>query len=75
LTYVQNPDAGNRTLAIPQGKAVGGSSLLNRMVFDRGSQADYNRWETLGNAGWGWTDLLPYFKKVISYSNAILNKH
>ncbi|GES66036.1 hypothetical protein ATETN484_0014000400 [Aspergillus terreus] len=71
LTYVQNPDAGNRTLAIPQGKAVGGSSLLNRMVFDRGSQADYNRWEALGNAGWGWTDLLPYFKKSESFTPPI----
>ncbi|KAL4975123.1 hypothetical protein BDW66DRAFT_167410 [Aspergillus desertorum] len=63
LTYVANPDLGNRTVSIPQGKAVGGSSLLNRMVFDRGSRADYDRWEALGNPGWGWRDLLPFFKK------------
>ncbi|KAF9885040.1 hypothetical protein FE257_000771 [Aspergillus nanangensis] len=63
LTYATNSDINNRTLSIPQGKAVGGSSLLNRMVFDRGSSADYNRWKKLGNPGWGWTNLLPYFKK------------
>jgi choline dehydrogenase-like flavoprotein len=64
LTYVANPHANNRRIDIPQGKAVGGGSLLNRMVFDRGSVADYNRWETLGNKGWGWDGLLPFFKKV-----------
>jgi choline dehydrogenase-like flavoprotein len=64
LTYLPNPDAAGRAPSIPQGKAVGGSSLLNRMVFDRGSSADYDRWRALGNRGWGWKDLLPYFKKV-----------
>ena len=68
LTYVANPDTNNRTIKIPQGKAVGGGSLLNRMVFDRGSVADYNRWETLGNKGWGWDGLLPFFKKVDLHS-------
>jgi choline dehydrogenase-like flavoprotein len=34
------------------------------MFFDRGSAADYDSWEKLGNPGWGWKDLLPYFKKV-----------
>lgn len=65
LTYSSNPDTADRAIPIPQGKAVGGSSLLNRMVFDRGSSADYDRWEILGNPGWGWVDLLPYFKKVM----------
>ncbi|KAL2866195.1 GMC family oxidoreductase [Aspergillus lucknowensis] len=63
LTYVSNPDAGDREVSIPQGKAVGGSSLLNRMTLDRGSSADYDRWSALGNRGWGWADLFPYFKK------------
>jgi len=64
LTYVTNPDTDNRAIPIPLGKVVGGGSLLNRMVFDRGSVADYDRWETLGNPGWGWDGLLPYFRKV-----------
>ncbi|KAL4768835.1 hypothetical protein BDW60DRAFT_210549 [Aspergillus nidulans var. acristatus] len=68
LTYVVNPNLGNRTVSIPQGKAVGGSSLLNRMVFDRGSKADYDRWEALGNPGWSWRDLLPFFKKSENFT-------
>ncbi|KAL4997370.1 hypothetical protein BDV10DRAFT_186359 [Aspergillus recurvatus] len=68
LTYVVNPDLGNRSVSIPQGKAVGGSSLLNRMVFDRGSKADYDRWEALGNPGWGWRDLLPFFKQSETFT-------
>ncbi|CEL10586.1 hypothetical protein ASPCAL13703 [Aspergillus calidoustus] len=68
LTYVPNPDAAGRAPSIPQGKAVGGSSLLNRMVFDRGSSADYDRWRALGNRGWGWKDLLPYFKKSETFT-------
>lgn len=49
---------------IPQGKIVGGSTKLNRMVFDRGSKSDYDGWETLGNKGWNFAGLLPYIKKV-----------
>ncbi|KAL3490339.1 hypothetical protein BJX62DRAFT_238152 [Aspergillus germanicus] len=68
LTYAPNPDAAGRAPSIPQGKAVGGSSLLNRMVFDRGSRADYDRWRALGNRGWGWKDLLPFFKKSETFT-------
>ena len=49
---------------LPIGKALGGSSMLNSMVFDRGSPSDYDMWQDLGNEGWGWDGLLPYFKKV-----------
>ncbi|CUS12576.1 unnamed protein product [Tuber aestivum] len=45
------------------GKALGGSSMLNGMMFDRGAPGDYDMWEDLGNPGWGWDGLLPYFKK------------
>ncbi|KAL3470875.1 hypothetical protein BJX99DRAFT_267177 [Aspergillus californicus] len=68
LTYVSNTDVADRVVSIPQGKAVGGSSLLNRMVFDRGSSADYDRWKALGNLGWGWRDLLPYFRKSETFT-------
>jgi choline dehydrogenase-like flavoprotein len=54
----------NREIAIPQGKVVGGSSVLNGMAFDRGSAADYDAWADLGNPGWTFKELLPYFKKV-----------
>ena len=47
-----------------QAKAVGGGSIVNGMAFDRGAPADYEAWMSLGNPGWGWDDLLPYFKRV-----------
>lgn len=46
------------------GRAVGGSSILNGMVWTRGAEFDYDAWEALGNPGWGWKDLLPYFMMV-----------
>ena len=49
---------------LPQGKVLGGGSILNAMVWNRGGQDDYDVWETLGNPGWGWDGMLPYFKKV-----------
>ena len=52
------------TRPIPLGKADGGGSIINGMVWNRGNQDDYNSWQSLGNPGWSWNDLLPYFKKV-----------
>jgi choline dehydrogenase-like flavoprotein len=46
------------------GKGVGGGSLINGMCWTRGGTADYDAWVALGNPGWGWDDMLPYFKKV-----------
>lgn len=66
ITYVASEAVGGRVIPIPLGKVVGGSTKLNRMVFDRGSKSDYDGWETLGNEGWNWDSLLPYFKKVNS---------
>ncbi|ORX95316.1 hypothetical protein BCR34DRAFT_629048 [Clohesyomyces aquaticus] len=50
------------------GCAVGGSSAVNGMVFDRGTKADYDAWGELGNPGWGWGDLYPYFKKSTTFT-------
>ena len=47
----------------PRGKVLGGSSSINAMVYIRGQQADFDDWQALGNPGWGWSDVLPYFKK------------
>ncbi|UPX10552.1 uncharacterized protein EKO05_0001204 [Ascochyta rabiei] len=63
ITYAASEYLGGRNVSIAQGKIVGGSTKLNRMVFDRGSKSDYDTWETLGNKGWNWNSLLPYFKK------------
>ncbi|RSL54802.1 hypothetical protein CEP54_009664 [Fusarium duplospermum] len=62
-TYVATEDVNGRTLPAPLGKVVGGSTKLNQMSFNRGSSSDYDRWVELGNEGWGWEALLPYFKK------------
>lgn len=63
-TYVASEHVGGRSISVAQGKIVGGSTKLNRMVFDRGAKSDYDGWEALGNKGWNWKTLLPYFKKV-----------
>ncbi|KAJ4992912.1 gmc oxidoreductase [Stagonosporopsis vannaccii] len=62
-TYAASEYLGGRNVTVNQGKIVGGSTKLNRMVFDRGAKSDYDGWEALGNEGWNWESLLPYFKK------------
>ncbi|ERF75652.1 hypothetical protein EPUS_08805 [Endocarpon pusillum Z07020] len=56
------------TRPIPLGRAVGGGSIINGMVWNRGNQDDYNSWQSLGNPGWAWDDLLPYFKKSETFT-------
>ena len=48
----------------PRGRLIGGSSSVNAMVYMRGQSADYDHWRQLGNAGWSYDDVLPYFKKA-----------
>lgn len=65
LTSVPQRGLDNHTFGVPAAAVVGGGTVINGMFFDRGSIADYDAWELLGNEGWRWKDLLPYFKKVI----------
>ena len=55
---------GDRRLATPRGKVIGGSSSINGMVFVRGNPRDFDHWAAMGAAGWGWADVLPYFKRM-----------
>lgn len=51
----------------PLGKVVGGGTILNGIAWTRAAAAGYDAWAGLGNEGWGWDDLLPYFKKAKIY--------
>jgi len=57
---------GDRELFWPRGKGLGGSSSINGMVYIRGHAADYDGWRQLGNVGWGYEDVLPYFKRSMN---------
>jgi choline dehydrogenase len=57
------PGLGGRSLNYPRGKVIGGSSAINAMIYMRGQAADYDHWRQLGLAGWGWDDVLPFFKR------------
>lgn len=57
------PHLGNRRLVTPRGKVIGGSSSINGMVYVRGHACDFDHWAEQGAAGWGYADVLPYFKR------------
>lgn len=64
--YMTDPEPGlnGRRLQWPRGRTLGGSSSINGHVYMRGTRHDYDAWRDLGNPGWGWEDVLPYFKST-----------
>jgi choline dehydrogenase len=64
-SYTTEPEAGldRRRIAVPRGKALGGSSVINAMVHIRGSRSSYDRWRAGGNPGWGYEELQPFFAR------------
>jgi choline dehydrogenase len=63
--FETDPDPGmhHRRIFWPRGKCLGGSSSINGLIFIRGQREDYDHWQALGNDGWGWDDVLPYFRR------------
>ena len=63
--YVSEPEPGlnDREIGWPRGRTLGGSSSINGHVYMRGTPQDYDGWRNQGNPGWGWNDVLPYFKR------------
>jgi choline dehydrogenase len=57
------PGLGGRAIGYPRGKVLGGSSSINGMIYMRGQARDYDQWRQFGNRGWGWDDVLPFFKQ------------
>ncbi|OQO09303.1 hypothetical protein B0A48_04701 [Cryoendolithus antarcticus] len=68
--YETVPQAGlnNRTLQWPRGRVLGGTSALNFMAWTRPSREDLDAWEELGNEGWGWDDLLPFYQRSETFT-------
>jgi choline dehydrogenase len=59
-----DPTLANRAAFWPRGKVLGGSSSINAMVYVRGQAEDFDDWRAMGNDGWGWSEVLPYFRKL-----------
>jgi choline dehydrogenase len=69
------PNMKNREIYWPRGRGLGGSSSINGLIFIRGQSDDYDRWSQLGNAGWDWKNVLPYFKKCEHNSRGASETH
>ena len=57
------PHLDNRPVYWPRGRVIGGSSSVNSMIYIRGHASDYDHWAQLGNQGWSWSNVLPYFRQ------------
>ncbi|HSC75444.1 MAG TPA: GMC family oxidoreductase N-terminal domain-containing protein [Pseudomonadales bacterium] len=69
------PYLNQREIDLPRGKVLGGCSAINGMVYVRGQAEDFNRWAELGNAGWSYNDVLPYFKRSEDCENGANTYH
>jgi choline dehydrogenase len=58
----------NRIISVPRGKGLGGSTLINGMIYVKGQREDYEAWKNAGAIGWGFDDVAPYFKKLENYA-------
>lgn len=75
--YHTEPEPGlnGRSLLYARGKVLGGCSSINAMIYMRGQKSDYDQWAALGNRGWSWDEVLPYFKRVEDYARGADDLH
>lgn len=71
--YVTEQDQGlnGRSIPWPRGKVLGGSSSINGLLYVRGQPQDFDHWRQLGNAGWAWEDVLPYFRRAENWKGDV----
>jgi hypothetical protein len=65
----------NREMHYPQGRTLGGSTSINAMIYIRGHRLDYDEWESLGNEGWGYDGVLPYFRRMENHERIVDEYH
>jgi choline dehydrogenase len=70
-----DPGTNGRAIAYPRGRVLGGSSSINGLIYIRGQPEDFDYWAQLGNRGWGWDDVLPYFKKAENWQGEASEPH
>ena len=69
------PGLNGRSIGYPRGRVLGGSSSINGMIYMRGQARDFAHWQALGNTGWGWDDVLPYYKRSEDYARGADDMH
>ena len=72
---VPQPQLNNREMYYPQGRTLGGSTSINAMIYIRGHRLDYDEWESLGNEGWGYEGVLPYFRRMENHERLVDEYH
>ncbi len=75
--YKTDPDPGlnGRSIGYARGKVLGGCSSINAMIYMRGQKSDYDHWASLGNKGWSWDEVLPYFLRTEDYAHGATEMH
>ncbi len=70
-----DPGTAGRAIVYPRGRVLGGSSSINGLIYIRGQPEDFDHWAQLGNRGWGWDDVLPYFKEAENWQGEASELH